>query len=452
MTNKKWWCVLFAVYMAVLPVVPAFAVSGTSDEEQQTISWEQAQRLQYAAQDDDVFTIVLDPGHGGDDPGMTRLWNGMTVREKDMNQAIAEACRNELEKQYPNVKVYLTHTQDMTGKMSLVERVEYAASVQADVIISLHNNASGDDSGRARGAEVLIPIGTYRPALAEEMKNTGNQILEQLQSDIGITNRGLVQRRGSQRYPDGSTADYYGLIRNAVLVGIPCAIVEHAYVDNDADYAEFLSTPEKLEALGKADAKAIAAAYSLDRAHTAAENGDAPFTDIWDSTWYYQIVIDAYRNGIMQGVSETEFAPQLAMTRAMAVQTLYQLAGKPAVTGTCSFDDVTADAWYADAVQWASETGIVSGMSEGIFAPDVNVTREQFAMMLYRNAGSPAVENALTTFPDAQTVSDWAQDAMSWAVRGGIITGEQTDTGIYLSPQGTTTRAQAAAMLLQLVS
>ncbi len=170
-----------------------------------------------------------------------------------------------------------------------------------------------------------------------------------------------------------------------------------------------------------------------------------PFTDVAESDWFYESVAYAYYNGLFQGVTETSFEPDTSMNRAMIVTVLYRLEGSPAA-GTSGFTDVASDSWYADAVAWASARGVVQGMGDGTFHPEDPLTREQIAAILYRYYEGKNTGNSLAQFNDADSISDWAKDALSWCVDRGIISGLP---GSILSPQGNATRAQVAAMLMR---
>ena len=173
---------------------------------------------------------------------------------------------------------------------------------------------------------------------------------------------------------------------------------------------------------------------------------DTRFDDVAKSAWYYKAVEYVAENGIMSGVSAREFAPNAGFSRAMLAQTLYAMSGKPAVKAESTFADVAANAWYADAVNWAAEKGYVSGVGDGKFAPDASVTREQMALILYRYAGSPDASGmAQKEFADSSSVSAYAVDAIRWAVHEGLISGMENNT---LAPQGTATRAQVAQILM----
>ena len=173
---------------------------------------------------------------------------------------------------------------------------------------------------------------------------------------------------------------------------------------------------------------------------------DTRFDDVAKNAWYYNAVEYVAENGIMSGVSAREFTPNAGFSRAMLAQTLYAMSGKPAVKAESTFADVAANAWYADAVNWAAEKGYVSGVGDGKFAPDASVTREQMALILYRYAGSPDASGmAQKEFADSSSVSAYAVDAIRWAVHEGLISGMENNT---LAPQGTATRAQVAQILM----
>ncbi len=174
------------------------------------------------------------------------------------------------------------------------------------------------------------------------------------------------------------------------------------------------------------------------------------FDDVAASSWYNNAVKYVAENGIMNGVSDKLFAPDQKVSRAMFVQILYNMENKPAANGAVTFADVKQSAWYRDAVAWAASNGIVTGVSSTEFAPEKSVTREQFAVMLYRYASYKGTLKAssgdLSGYVDSSAVSSYAADAMKWAIGNGIITGK---TGNKLDPKGGATRAEAAAMIVR---
>ena len=211
------------------------------------------------AKANDEFVIALDPGHGGYDPGST-TYSG--ISEATLTLKIANYCKQELET-YMNVRVVMTRTGDTASELD--ERVTYAVSQGADVLVSIHLNAL---NGAGRGAEVYYPNSNYRPDLGAEGQNLAQQIQNQLVS-LGIPDRGIKIRNiddgddPAYDYPDGSRGDYYGIIRHAKKQGIAAVIVEHCFGDNATDYNNYLSSEDKLQRLGVADATGIANAYGL---------------------------------------------------------------------------------------------------------------------------------------------------------------------------------------------
>ena len=175
---------------------------------------------------------------------------------------------------------------------------------------------------------------------------------------------------------------------------------------------------------------------------------ELPFVDVAEKDWFFDAVEAVYEKGLMAGVSESEFDPYASISRAMVAQILYSMEGKPAVSKSAGFSDVAADAWYADAVNWAAAKGIVSGYGDGKFGPSDIVTREQLALMLLRYAQYKDMDTKaavlLDEFKDAEAVSYWAADAMEWAVGSGLIAG--TDYNELLPTSGAT-RAQGAVIL-----
>jgi len=178
-----------------------------------------------------------------------------------------------------------------------------------------------------------------------------------------------------------------------------------------------------------------------------------PFADVAEDAWYADTVRYAYENSLMNGTSDTAFAPATATSRAMIVQLLYNMEGRPEVTYKPIFTDVKEDAWYADAVIWAYENGVTTGSSATTFSPDALVTREQVAVFLYRfmkdYKGEDMAEGAdITSFPDHDKISPYAgfADAVVWANSVGIITGKTSSDGAILAPLDNAQRCESATM------
>ena len=173
-----------------------------------------------------------------------------------------------------------------------------------------------------------------------------------------------------------------------------------------------------------------------------------PFTDVSKGEWYYDGVNDLYRRGIMDGTTETLFAPSQGLSRGQLAMIFYRMAGEPEVTAKDTYSDVPAGLWCAKAVTWASANGLVLGYEDGTFRPDQPVQRQQLVAMLFRYAafcGMSAVtlEENLLSFQDVGAVSGYARPAMNWAVGQGILLGSEN----YLMPREQATRAQVAMVL-----
>lgn len=173
-----------------------------------------------------------------------------------------------------------------------------------------------------------------------------------------------------------------------------------------------------------------------------------PFIDVDEDAWYADAVRYVYEHDLMAGYGGDLFGPNDELSRAQFCQIIYNMEDPPAVTGSSAFTDVADGAWYANVVTWAAENGIVVGYGGGLFGPEDNITREQFAAILYRYAQAKGYGTTasfdLSAYGDVSDVSAWAISAMQWACGAGIIKGTSPNT---LEPQGNATRAQAATML-----
>lgn len=179
----------------------------------------------------------------------------------------------------------------------------------------------------------------------------------------------------------------------------------------------------------------------------------AKFTDLDLTSWYHEGVDFVLKNGYMNGVGSTTFRPDGTLNRAMVATVLYRVVGQPAVEGTCGFTDVAAGQWYTDAVIWAQENGIVTGYTDNTFRPMKEITRQEMAVMLARYAKLLGVEIGagadLSTYPDAETVASWAQEAMAWCVGEGLINGVKSGGVSNLKPGNNATRAQFATIMMR---
>lgn len=178
-----------------------------------------------------------------------------------------------------------------------------------------------------------------------------------------------------------------------------------------------------------------------------------PFADVKKEAWFFENVMFASQNGLMSGVSDTEFAPNDTLTRGMLVTILYRAEGEPNVGEAIPFVDVTANDYWAKAVCWAAHSGIVFGVSEEYFAPEENITREQFAAIMYRyaafkeNAPSGAWAIRLD-YRDVADISDYAVEGVMYCTLNGIMQGKENNC---FAPTDNATRAEAAAILQRFI-
>lgn len=177
-----------------------------------------------------------------------------------------------------------------------------------------------------------------------------------------------------------------------------------------------------------------------------------PFNDVSYGDWYYDAVQFVYSRGIMDGVDYYKFAPNGTITRGMIVTMLWRMAGEPFEMPVTSFTDVEIGRYYTTAVAWACRNGIADGMGESTFGPNDAITREELVTLLYRYAqyfGHSCIGTSIEGFADAGSVSSYAYNAMCWAYKAGVVTGT---TGSRLNPQGTASRAEAAQMIMSFYS
>ena len=183
---------------------------------------------------------------------------------------------------------------------------------------------------------------------------------------------------------------------------------------------------------------------------TVGDEWKNPFYDIEKSDWFYDSVKYAYENGLMKGLSDTEFAPSSDITRAMFVTVIYRMEKEPQ-TEKCKFTDIEIGSYYEKAIAWANANGIVSGISKDFFAPSEPITREQMASIIYRYAtfkGYDITTSGSTAYTDNSDISDYAKDAVTWAAEKSIMTG---NTDGSFAPKANTTRAQAAAVFMRIL-
>lgn len=282
-----------------------------------------------------------------------------------------------------------------------------------------------------------------------------------LHKDVAVSLASGASLNAAQQRALGSQAAAATLANASVLVdgaaaNCPAGSVRAAVAVNAADdlTAWSLADDGSISAVGGAY-DAGQQTYAFDVVNGVTAIARFPFTDVVAGTWYYGAAAYAYNNGLFAGMTPTTFAPNATMTRAMLVSVLWRLAGAPAPKAPNTFVDVPDGAWYTDAVTWAAENGVVSGIGGSRFDPSGFVTREQTAEILYNYAHSKGYDVSaradLTAFPDAGSVSGWAEEALSWANAAGLINGTVRDGQTILDPQGSASRAQVAMILMNYV-
>lgn len=306
-------------------------------------------------------------------------------------------------------------------------------------------------AGRDVTLEISVPGGVSWTVNGQDIPKTANLTDLNLGVDLGTSGisvdviNAVTGEYGSVQITLAHDGEFgFALTLTAPLGRGNAGLWANLYHYDEARERLTFETSARIAADGSAALRMThASQYAIvidDRSHAMT------FADVAEGAWYYDAVSYVYANGLMDGVSASEFAPDTTLTRAMLVTILWRMEGEPVVNYLMPFTDVDGGAWYAEAVRWAASEGIVTGVSDTSFAPNAEITREQLAAILHRYAGEPATAANLAGYADGASVSAYAVDAMSWCVEHGIITGTTATT---LEPQGTATRAQAAAMLMR---
>ena len=228
-----------------------------------------------------------------------------------------------------------------------------------------------------------------------------------------------------------------------VEAGHKLALVIYAYEPGKASYSQNYTIT--------VDNASVSASIPVDQlpASQPTEPSALPYADVAADSWYYDAVKYVTDEGIMNGTSATTFSPMTTTNRAMIITMLWRMEGSPAVNYAMDYTDVPADAYYTEAVRWATSEQIMGGYGDGLFGPENAVTREQMATILNRYAAykdyDVSGQNDLASYPDAGTVSEYAKTAMGWAVDAGLISGIDGS----LVPKGGANRAQVATMLMR---
>ena len=359
------------------------------------------------------------------------------------------------------------YVQGSTATVFLTSRqLRAATDAQFDATVTINATDPAADTVILSGRSIINARNAGVAALQVKFRS-GTVTLDaralaalDLHKDVAVSLTGASLNAAQQRAL-GSQAAAATLANASVLVdsaaaSCPAGSVRAAVAVNAADdlTAWSLADDGSISAVGGAY-DAGQQTYAFDVVNGVTAIARFPFTDVVAGTWYYGAAAYAYNNGLFAGMTPTTFAPNATMTRAMLVSVLWRLAGEPAPKAPNTFVDVPDGAWYTDAVTWAAENGVVSGIGGSRFDPSGFVTREQTAEILYNYAHSKGYDVSaradLTVFPDAGSVSGWAEKALSWANAAGLINGTVRDGQTILDPQGSASRAQVAMILMNYV-
>lgn len=406
------------------------------------------------SESDDWLIICLDPGHGSTDPGACATYNGVEYHEADLVLKIAQYLKADLE-EYRDVLVVMTREDndgdpEVINPKKIAPRVEYAAEMQADVLVSLHLNASTNKD--IHGAMMLDSNGNYNSGAADVAYAIGANILTRL-SALGLVNRGHLPRN-SQDYknPDGSVADYYGIVRGGMWRNLPAFIVEHCFITSEEDFKGYLNTDKKLAALAQADAEGIAAYYGLVK-----KDGTEPVDPVvlldYENHWAKDNIDTAIANGWINGYPDHSFKPNKSLTRADFVTMLARVSGEelPEIK-TSPFPDFGAEMYYAQSVQWAVDAGIINGFEDGTFGPMQSITREQMAHIMAQYLKHKGFKVEATTdvtqklIKDFKVISDYAKADVCFCYEKSLLNGREDG----FAPAEGATRAEACTVLLRL--
>ena len=360
------------------------------------------------------------------------------------------------------------YVQGSTATVFLTSRqLRAATDAQFDATVTINATDPAADTVILSGRSIINARNAGVAALQVKFRS-GTVTLDaralaalDLHKDVAVSLASGASLNAAQQRALGSQAAAATLANASVLVdgaaaSCPAGSVRAAVAVNAADdlTAWSLADDGSISAVGGAY-DAGQQTYAFDVVNGVTAIARFPFTDVVAGTWYYGAAAYAYNNGLFAGMTPTTFAPNATMTRAMLVSVLWRLAGEPAPKAPNTFVDVPDGAWYTDAVTWAAENGVVSGIGGSRFDPSGFVTREQTAEILYNYAHSKGYDVSaradLTVFPDAGSVSGWAEKALSWANAAGLINGTVRDGQTILDPQGSASRAQVAMILMNYV-
>ncbi len=321
------------------------------------------------------------------------------------------------------------------------EAAENARKAAEEAAAAAETAAAAAKESELAAAQAAATAAEYARLAAEAYA----EIVEMKNQMIDYVNEAILAAEAAKK-AELALAKTYALVRLADVETDGVCIYHKADVDAiiaaATEAINAAETPAQVEELVNA---ALAEIEAVLARICAAEK----FTDVPAASWYHEGVDFVLEKGYMVGMSDSLFGAADSLNRAHIVTLLYRIAGSPDVSGlTHPFVDVPANTFYADAVAWGYNQGIVTGMTDQLYGPNESVNRAQLATFLYRFCGSEKVEeDHLSAFVDADQVFKFARDAMNWAVANGIITGTPTSEGLALACGQNANRAQVAVLL-----
>ena len=396
----------------------------------------------------DVPTVDVKPGANVDKDGNAKV----ELTEKEIETMIKNAVEGEAEiiaisPEMDSEATSLEVTFPKGAVDAILEETKASVSIQSDLgRVLLSRDVLTSISETTEGGAVTVTVAAGKAENAGGLLKGQKDVTEEALKDCSVTE--VTIRSGKEKVTafGGKSITLYLPVENkAFEVGKSYVVYQ---ISDDGSVEQLVG---KCVKTGGKRFLELTTTHLSTFVALPVEVVDMPFTDVKEEDWFYGAVVYAYQNGILTGTGETTFSPNGPMTRSMLVTALWRLEGEPEASGASGFPDVKPDAWYAEAVDWASQTGLVSGTGAG-FDPEGSVTREQIASILYRYAklkGWDVSKTAsLQDFADGADTSAWATRAMEWAYAEKLITGKD---GNRLDPQGQATRAEVAAILMRLL-
>ncbi|WP_458407976.1 S-layer homology domain-containing protein [Anaerotignum sp.] len=396
---------------------------------------------------DDGYVVIVDPKPG--DQKVVEFYTDMNnlIDYTDMNNLIDQMMEDWQNVWYEKMNLTPSATVSVDENLNVV--MEYAPATAMAQVEARDQYAAVNPDGTIEGkvayaeGDIYSGVDTAK-ADAAVFDPEGAVGLAGNEGDFEIT----VTRNDGDELARIS-GDAYGEIsvvptEDGITAIIPAGVYQVTFIDKDGkETVQSFTTEGGLASIGKDGAVEVPEMIPA---------SELPFTDVKANDWFYNAVKYVYENGLMSGTSETTFSPAVTTSRGMITSILWRMEGRPEAAAEVPFKDVAKDAYYAEAIAWAAENGIVSGYDADRFGPNDPITREQLASILFRYAKfkgydvSVGENTNILSYKDAFEISEYAIPAMQWACGAGIISGNTDGT---LNPDGQAQRSHAAQMLMK---